>query len=213
MLQGTCLEPYTLVHYKSSTNLDDLFVDEMEITCTCDKTASSMNVCLEHYTNGSARDHQISVHNKQTNLDDLFVDEMEIVYRPAPEQQITVEIPDTPPPPIFDSRDPMSVTISRVSKLISSDSTSQNFINLKLRELFILNTRWYNINRLRLEAKRNGVSFSSALSSQLTQLGSKRRALVWKLKRDYSIEHNLANHLEKSFLKPFLHHIFRIFLK
>ncbi|KAF5287212.1 hypothetical protein FQA39_LY15989 [Lamprigera yunnana] len=131
-----------------------------------------MNVCLEHYTNGSARDHQISVHNNQTNLDDLFVDEMEIVYRPAPEQQITVEIPDTPPPPIFDSRDPMSVTIARVSKLISSDSTSQNFINLKLRELFILNTRWYNINRLRLEAKGNGVSFSSALSSQLTQLGT-----------------------------------------
>ncbi|KAF5298710.1 hypothetical protein FQA39_LY11720 [Lamprigera yunnana] len=181
---------YTLVPYKSSTNLDDPFVDEMEITCTCDKTASSMNVCLEHYTNGSARDHQISVDNKPTNLDDLFVDEMEIVCtcaqatsskrvclehyadRPAPEQQITVEIPDTPPPPIFDSRDPMSVTISRVSKLISSDSTSQNFINLKLRELFILNTRWYNINRLRLEAKRNGVSFSSDLLSQLTQLGN-----------------------------------------
>ncbi|KAF5273503.1 hypothetical protein FQA39_LY07520 [Lamprigera yunnana] len=142
LLQGTCLEPYTLVPYKSSTNLDDPFVDEMEITCTSDKTASSMNVCLEHYTNGSARDHQISVHNKRTNLDDLFVDEMEIVCtcaqatsskrvclehyadRPASEQQITVEIPDTPPPSIFDSRDPMSVTIARVSKLISSDSTS-----------------------------------------------------------------------------------------
>ncbi|KAF5294591.1 hypothetical protein FQA39_LY13350 [Lamprigera yunnana] len=117
LLQGTCLEPYTLVPYKSSTNLDDQFVDEIEITCTCDKTASSMNVCLEHYTNGSARDHQISVENKPTNLDDLFVDEMEIVCtcaqvtsskrvclehyadRPAPEQQITVEIPDTPPLP------------------------------------------------------------------------------------------------------------------
>ncbi|KAF5283594.1 hypothetical protein FQA39_LY17296 [Lamprigera yunnana] len=110
---------------------------------------------VKHYTNGSARDHQISVDNKPTNLDDLFVDDMEIVCtraqatsskrvclehyadRPAPEQQITVEIPDTPPPAIFDSRDPMSVTIARVSKLISSDGTSQNFINLKLRELFI----------------------------------------------------------------------------
>ncbi|KAF5283595.1 hypothetical protein FQA39_LY17297 [Lamprigera yunnana] len=125
LLQGTYLEPYTLVPYKSSTNLDDPFVDEMEITCTCDKTSSSMNVCLEHYTNGSARDHQISVDNKPTNLDDLFVDEMEIVCtcaqatsskrvclehyadRPAPEQQITVEIADTPPLPIFDSRDPI----------------------------------------------------------------------------------------------------------
>ncbi|KAF5302979.1 hypothetical protein FQA39_LY10157 [Lamprigera yunnana] len=217
LLQGTGLEPYTLVPYKSSTNLDDPFVDEMEIASTCDKTASSMTVCLENYTNGSARDHQISVDNKPTNLDDLFVDEMEIVYhyadRQAPEQQISVEIPDTPPPPIFDGRDQMSVIMARVSKLISSDSTSQNFINLKLRELFILNKRWYNINRLRLEAKRNGVSFSSALTSQLTQLESKRRASVWKLKRHYSIEHNWANHLEKSFLKPFLHHIFRHFLK
>ncbi|KAF5300834.1 hypothetical protein FQA39_LY10956 [Lamprigera yunnana] len=51
----------------------------MEITCTCDKTASSMNVCLEHYTHGSTRGHQIFVDNKPTNLDDLFVDEMEIV--------------------------------------------------------------------------------------------------------------------------------------
>ncbi|KAF5279256.1 hypothetical protein FQA39_LY18300 [Lamprigera yunnana] len=116
LLQGTCLEPYTLAPYKSSTNLDDPFVDEMEITCTCDKTASSMNVFLEHCTNRSDRDHQISVDNKPTNLDDLFVDEMEIVCTcaqatsskrvclehyadiPAPEQQITVEIPDTPPP-------------------------------------------------------------------------------------------------------------------
>ncbi|KAF5283774.1 hypothetical protein FQA39_LY17212 [Lamprigera yunnana] len=112
LLQRTCLEPYSLVSYKSSINLADPFVDEMEITCTCDKTGLSMNVCLEHYTNGPARDHQISVDNKPTNLDDLFVDEIEIVYRPAPEQQITVEIPDTPPPPIFDSRDPMSVTIA-----------------------------------------------------------------------------------------------------
>ncbi|KAF5288034.1 hypothetical protein FQA39_LY15530 [Lamprigera yunnana] len=120
LLQGTCLEPYTLVPSKSSTSLDDPFVDEMEITCTCDKTVSSMNVSLENYTNGSARDHQISVDNKPTNLDDLFVDEMEIVYRQAPDQQITVEIPDTPPPPIFGSRDSMSVTIAIVSKLISS---------------------------------------------------------------------------------------------
>ncbi|KAF5277824.1 hypothetical protein FQA39_LY18425 [Lamprigera yunnana] len=150
LLHGTCLEPYTLVPYKSSTNRDNPFVDEMEITCTCDKTASSMNVCLEHYTNGSARDHQISVHNKRTNLDDLFVDEMEIVCtcaqatsskrvclehyadRPAPEQQITVEIPDTPPPPIFDSRDPMSVTIARGSKLISSDKHQSKFYKFKI---------------------------------------------------------------------------------
>ncbi|KAF5301854.1 hypothetical protein FQA39_LY19079 [Lamprigera yunnana] len=130
-----------MVPYKPSTNLDNPFVDEMEITCTCNKTASSMNVCIVHCTNGLALDHQISVDNKPTNLDDLFVDEMEIVYRPVPEQQIIVEIPDTPTPSIFDSRDPMSVTIVRVSKLISTDRTSQNFINLKLRD-----TRWYNTN-------------------------------------------------------------------
>ncbi|KAF5284876.1 hypothetical protein FQA39_LY16926 [Lamprigera yunnana] len=77
LLKGTCLEPHTLVPYKSSTNLDDPFISE--IKCTRDKTASSMNVCLEHCTSGSDLDHQISVDNKSTNLDDLFVDEMEIV--------------------------------------------------------------------------------------------------------------------------------------